>query len=375
MSFESHADRMMEQSRRKTNEQTTNYLESAAKLNIPALDDFADSPEHPDWQQDKKYVAYTESRFDEEHGYHAKALEHFIQFGIAQGQILSSPDNGSYLTEQVWVTRYDDIRNRLDTAATMHVFPEASPDGEEHEITFGFDLTTNPSPDVIRQKLLVGTNDPTAHLPAGFSQLKYYRDVNGIRGRQDCIPRYCIGIGSDSVDDLLDDTQIDRSGNIKIRNGAGNVPSFKILYEMSKQNELFEGPLYQKEDEGTLTDEEEQALRDMEALDGIYLRELDRIARQLPPWALRNCTDKNGKPDVEKVAHHFMDGEDRDETFASVIATTEDLMQRYENDISNHGSPDSDFLKKAGDRLRRTPAQKQQAYGHAAIAASRRAAS
>ena len=51
------------------------------------------------------------------------------------------------------------------------------------------------------------------------------------------------------------------------------------------------------------------------------------------------------------------------------------IMQRYENDISNHGSPDSDFLKKAGDRLRRTPAQKQQAYGHAAIAASRRAAS
>jgi hypothetical protein len=142
---------------------------------------------------------------------------------------------------------------------------------------------------------------------------------------------------------------------------------------MSKQNELFEGPLYQKEDEESLTEDEEQALHDMETLDGIYLRELDRIARQLPPWVLRDCTDKTGKPDVEKIAQKFMTGEDKDETFASVIATTEDLMQRYENDTSNHGSPDPDFLKKAGDRLRRSPAQRNQAFGHAAYVAGRRA--
>ena len=375
MSLESQADRAMEQSRRKRNEETANYLERSAAHNTPKLSDFNDSPEHAqEVADDERYVQHTESRFDEDPSYQAKGLEHFIQFGIAQGRLLNDPENNDYLTDQIWVTRYDDLRNRLDTAATVHVFPEASPDGEEHEITFGLDLTTNPSPDVIRRKLLVGTNDPNVDLPAGFSQIKYYRDADGFRSKRECIPRYCIGISSAGVDDLLDDITIDSSGNIRIRSqGAEAVPSFKILYEMSKQNELFESPLYQKEDSDALTPEEEQALRNMEILDNIYLKELERIAKLLPPWATTGAIDRNGKIDIQKIAENFMAGDERDETFTSVIATTEDLMQRYENDTSNYGSPDPDLLKKAGDRLRRTPAQRNQNFGHAAYVAGRRA--
>ncbi len=375
MSFENRFDRALEQQRRAENERKANFLESAAAHNTPELSDFADSTEHQqDLQADERYVQYTESRFDEDPSYHAKGLEHFIQFGIAQGRLINDPENNSYLSEPIWVTRYDDLRNRIDTAATIHVFPEASPDGEEHELSFGLDLTTNPSPDVIRRKLLVGSNDPSADYPAGFSRIKYYRDTDGFRSKRTCIPRYCIGISSTGVDDLLDDINIDRSGNIMIRNGAEAVPSFKILYEMSKQNELFETPLYQKEDAETLSDEEEQALRDMEILDNIYLKELTRISAKLPPWATSGCIGKDGKPDIEEIAQKFMSGEDQDETFTSVIATTEDLMQRYENDASDHGNPDPDFLKKAGDRLRKTPAQRNQSFGHAAYkAASRRA--
>jgi hypothetical protein len=92
MGFESRFDRALEQSRRRENEQTANKLDAAAELLTPKLSDFATSPDHSaDVEADERYVQGTESRFDQDPSYHAKGLEHFFQFGIGQGRLLSDP--------------------------------------------------------------------------------------------------------------------------------------------------------------------------------------------------------------------------------------------------------------------------------------------
>ena len=368
MGFESRFDRALEQSRRRENEQTVNKLDAAAELLTPKLSEFATSPDHSaDVEADERYVQGTESRFDQDPSYHAKGLEHFFQFGIGQGRLLSDPsENNLYETEQTWVTRFDDLRNRIDAAATVHVFKDGSPDHREHAITFGIDLTTNPDPSVIRRKILVGSNDPSVDFPVGFSQIKYYRDRNGFRGRRTCIPRYCIGMSSESTDDMLDGVSVS-GGQIHIKPGTEAVPAFKILYEMSKQNGLFETPLYRKDDDGTITEEEAQALADISILDGVYIRELSRIAKQLPAWAREGCEKSNGVIVIDKVAEKFMQGDERDETFATIVAVCQELSDRCDQ------SSDPDWLKKASERLRRPPAQANQRRGHAAYTVAYRA--
>ena len=363
MSFESRIDREMEQSRRRENERKTEQLSAAVDLLTPKLSDFADSPAHPDWQRDQAYVDRTEAHFNEEPGYHAKALEHIIQYGIAQGRILSDPTGESYQTAPIWTTRFDDISNRIDAAAT--VYPSESEDGSSESnsgITFGIDLTTNPDPDTIRRKILVGSNS-ARELPAGFSQIVYYRDPNGERSQRSYIPRYCIGLDSESVDSYLDGLTIDRNGVPHVRQGTDAVPSFKILYEMSRQNELFESPLYQKLDDGIATPDEQIALSRMEQLDNIYLQELDRIAKTLPEWLTKQCLTKSGTIDVPKVATYLSTGEDADQTFTNIIQTTESLLNEFASSSGEMGAPDADYLKKAGDRYRRQPYHRTQDLG------------
>ena len=324
MSFESSFDRQYEREQRRQNEQLTKQLEAAAARNTPDLDEFKGSPKHPNVERDKKYVEGTEKRFTEEAGYHAKGLELLIQYGIAQGRLLSDPTaESTYLTEPIWTTRYDDIKNRVDAAATVHAGPESNSAGEEAELTFGIDLTTNPDQSVIRQKLLVGSNDPNVDFPAGFTQIEYYKDANGEHDKKTFVPRYCIGISSDSVDDYLASVRTDRNGISQIPPGASLIPSFKILYEMSQQNALFENPLYDKVDNEEASEEEQQALHQMELLDNIYLKELDRLAKRLPQWANADCMTKAGTYDIDKIAKKFMTGDERDETFASIIETTQ----------------------------------------------------
>lgn len=360
MSFESSFDRQYEREQRRQNEQLTKRLEAAAARNTPDLDEFKGSPKHPNVERDKKYVEGTEKRFTEEAGYHAKGLELLIQYGIAQGRLLSDPTvESTYLTEPIWTTRYDDIKNRVDAAATVHAGPESNSAGEEAELTFGIDLTTNPDQSVIRQKLLVGSNDPNVDFPAGFTQIEYYKDANGEHDKKTFVPRYCIGISSDSVDDYLASVRTDRNGISQIPPGASLIPSFKILYEMSQQNALFENPLYDKVDNEEASEEEQQALHQMELLDNIYLKELDRLAKRLPQWANADCMTKAGTYDIDKIAKKFMTGDERDETFASIIETTQAIADEYADSDDGEGNPDTDYLKKAGDALRRRPRNSQ----------------
>ncbi len=370
MSFESRLNYELEQSRHRENEEKAKRLENASRINTPDLSSFASSAEHPHWQADQSYVENAETNFSTEHGYHAKALETLVQFGVSQGQLLNDPTGESYVTEPVWTTRYDDIRNRIDAAATVHLL-DTEEEETETELTFGLDLTTNPDPDVIRSKILIGSNNKS-DLPAGFSTIKYYQDIDGRQGVRTFVPRYCIGISRESVDDYLDNLTIDRNGVPHLRRGNEPVPSFKILYEMSHQNELFEGPLYQKLDDGTITEEEQAALHRMELLDNIYIKELSRIAKTLPAYLTSDCMDKQGHIDTDKVAQKFLSGEELDQTFASIISVTEQLTNGYAESDDGTGNPDPDYLKKAREACRLRQQRRTQDYGHKVVSIASR---
>ena len=128
---------------------------------------------------------------------------------------------------------------------------------------------------------------------------------------------------------------------------------------MSQQNALFENLLYDKLDNEEASEEEQQALHQMELLDNIYLKELDRLAKRLPQWANADCMTKAGTYDIDKIAKKFMTGDERDETFASIIETTQAIADEYADSDDGEGNPDTDYLKKAGDALRRRPRNSQ----------------
>jgi hypothetical protein len=116
---------------------------------------------------------------------------------------------------------------------------------------------------------------------------------------------------------------------------------------MAAQNELFETPLYAKEDDETITPEEEQCLRYIETLDQIYLDERQRIVDELKSENPNYWFFKFGD-DFDSIAKALTAGVDSepDETFANILAVTEELYQ----DASNPDDPDA--LKKAAERYK-----------------------
>lgn len=349
----------IEQNTRTENAAKTKQLEKIAAHNIPTLEDFRTPENSAQIDADTRYVEETERRFshDEESTYHAKAFEYIFQFNVSQGRWLNDPENDSYHTEAIVPTKYDDYRNRIDIAATVHIPGEQSDSGEDEDHTFGIDLTTSTDSETIRKKILYASNDPNFDGPVGFSQLKYYRDAAGHTGAKTLIPRYCIGVSRSSVDDILLGVEL-RGGQIQ-HQSRGPLQQFKILHEMAAQNELFEGPLYEKDDAGTISDEERAALSSIEQLDRIYLNERERIARLLPPWATNGAIDKKGHVDLDKIAQNII-FEDQDRTFETILRETERL--------SLDSLDDSSRLKQEADRYkRRHSGGTDKTLGHSAI--------
>ncbi len=349
----------IEQSTQRENAAKAKQLERAASHTTPALEDFRSQVDSREIASDTHYVEGTESRFgtDEESTYHAKAFEHIFQLNVTQGRWLNDPESDSYHAEAIPVTKFDDYRNRIDIASTVHIPGEQSDSGEDEEYTFGIDLTTSTDPNTIRKKILHASNDPNFDGPVGFSQLKYYRDSAGHIGQKTLIPRYCIGVSRSSVDDILLGTEL-RGGQIH-HQSRDYLQQFKILHEMSAQNELFETPLYAKDDAGTITEEESEALAAIEQLDRIYLTERERIAKLMPQWATSGAIDKKGHYDLQKIAQNIIE-QDGDRTFATILETTEMLA------LDSVDDPDA--LKAESEKYRRryTSATAHR-LGHSAI--------
>ena len=349
----------IEQNTRAENAAKAKQLESAAAHNVPTLEDFRTPENSRQIDADIRYVEGTERRFsqDEEATYHAKAFEHIFQLSVAQGRWLNDPENDSYRAEAIPPTKYDDFRNRIDVAATVHIPGEQSDSGEDEEYTFGIDLTTSTDAATIRKKILHASNDPNFDGPVGFSQLRYYRDSAGHTGSKALIPRYCIGVSRSSVDDVLLGTEL-RGGQIH-HQSRDYLQQFKILHEMSAQNELFETPLYAKADDGTITEEESEALAAIEQLDRIYLTERSRIAKLMPQWATSGAIDKKGHVDLKKIAENIIE-QDQDRTFTTILEETERLS------LDALDSPDR--LQQEADRYkRRQTGATAQALGHNAV--------
>ena len=351
--FNSSFDRSLERYRKEENTARAALLDKAAKRLAINPESFRTEENGREIDRDKHYVEGTKENFEESKDYHAKALEHIFQFGVAQGRWLNDSEGDNYRAEAVVPAEYDDFRNRIDLATT--VFTKG---GET--FTFGIDFTTNPTEEKIREKILHTTNDYSFDAPAGFSQLKYYVDSTGTKGKTGPIPRYCIGIDNASVDNILDRVNVTDKG--VFFGNISPITAFKILHEMAVQNELFEMPLYTKQDDETITPEEEALLRNIESLDGIYLKERERIKKQLPEWALR------GGDTFGAIAHTLSkvdDYNEGDETFANILKITEQLSQDTENDPSS--------LKEKADAYRPKPPIKEstaQALGKKAIKAA-----
>lgn len=355
---ESRIFREMEENTRRENEQKAQLFERAAAHNTPTFEDFRADENSRQINADERYVERTKERFNnEENSYHAKAFEHIFQLNVAQGRWLNNPEDDSYRAEAIPVTEYDDFRNRIDIASTVHIPGEHSDSGEDEEYTFGIDLTTSADEATIRKKILYASNDPDFDGPVGFSQLRYYRNHAGQIGKKPLIPRYCIGVNRDSVDDVLTNTNI-QNGHIRSRK-PDYLQQFKVLHEMAVQNELFEGPLYTKEDDGTISEEEEQALRGIEQLDRVYLDERERIAKLLPKWTTEGAIDKNGNFNLDRIAQNIITN-DEDRTFATILSVTERL--------SLDAFADPDQLKIEARRYgRRQSGETDRNLGHSAI--------
>lgn len=338
MSYEDYLDRKLEQERKKQNESTAESLKKLSERRAIKLESFRTEENSREINRDLRYVEGSKLNFDEDKSYEAKALESIFYFNVARGNWLSDIEGDSFTSEAVMPAEYDDIRNRIDIATTIHT--------TEGNRTFGIDVTTNPDEDVIRKKILFASNDPDFEAPAaGFGQLKYYADSTGPKGKLSPIPRYCIGINKESVNNILDSTSASERG---LHFGKLHpIEQFKILHEMAVQNELFETPLYAKEDDGTLTEEEEQCLRYIETLDTIYLVERERIVNELKAqksWALEFGDDFDS---IAKRLTTPSSDTEPDETFASILAVTEELYQE------SCDSEDPDELKKSADRYKR----------------------
>ena len=298
-------------------------------------------------ESDRRFVEKRRSSFEAgespEDAFRAKALEAVTVIRINQGAWFNDPADNTYFAEATPTNGDDDISNCSDVMVTLHT-TEDSPAQTEADLPFSIDVTTTNDPDKITSKLLVGTNDPGVSLPVGFTRLKYYKHPDGQIGNM-VMPRYCIGISSQSVDDILEmtDERPDKSFSF---GGSDLTTRFKILYEMSLQNQLFEGPLYYQEDSGTLSDEHEKLLRQMEQLDAVYVTELTKLAKRLPDFATRG-TDF----DLQKIALNLQKGQfgdDGDETFRMICEQTE----RITDAMFDSEEPDK-TLKQLADDARR----------------------
>ena len=298
-------------------------------------------------ESDKRFAEKRRSSFEAnespEDAFRAKALEALTVIRINQGAWFNDPANNTYTAEATATNDVDDIGNCTDVMVTVRT-SEESPAQVDADLPFGIDVTTTNDPDKITSKLLVSTNNPRINLPVGFTELKYYKNLKGEIGSM-VMPRYCIGIGSNHVDDILEMTDIDPDNRVTLR-GSDSTVRFKILYEMSLQNQLFEAPLYHQEDSETISDEHQKLLRQMEQLDAIYVTELTKLAKKLPEYAIRGTNY-----DLQKIALNLQRGQfgdDGDETFRMICEQTEAISSA----VFDSDEPD-EMLRQLSDDARK----------------------
>ena len=332
--FDDYHERMI----RRENQRKTELMERSVREHLePSLEDFDDSPVHQSTlESDKRYVARRQRSFESRKPYHALAIEHLIQFGIGRGSLLNDPKSRKYHAESIWPTRFDDISNRVDAAFFLHSPAEGNASRQDFDCPVALDITTSPDEKVIREKILLSSNDTELGYHVGFTDIRYCRDKSGERTHQTLVPKYCIGMDKTSVDNFLEHTNVPENGTPNYDRGTAALASFKIIYEISKQNELFVAPLAHKyENDEEMSDEEQMIMDRLDTVDAIYYAELQRLTKELPPYIklALGKPNEDGTYDIEQVAALFMKkgGDFEDKTFTAIVDTTEKLYQGFED--------------------------------------------
>ena len=331
--FDDYHERMV----RRENQRKTELMEQSVREHLePSLEDFDDSPAHQSFiEGDKRYVARRQRSLESRKPYQALAIEHLIQFGIGRGRLLSDPRDYRYYAEPIWPTRFDDISNRVDAAFFLHSLAEGNASHQDFNCPVALDITTSPDENVIREKILLSSNDTDLGYHVGFTDIRYCRDTAGERTHQTLVPKYCIGMDKTSVDNFLEHTTVPENGTPNYDRGTAALASFKIIYEISKQNELFIAPLAHKYNNDENISNEEQIIMDrLDTVDAIYYAELQRLTKELPPYIklALGKPEKDGSYDINKIAALFMKkgGDFEDKTFTAIVNTTEKLYQGFE---------------------------------------------
>lgn len=345
MGFQDRFFRDLERNSARKSEQTrTNFVNNAeAARNAAAVkpDDFRGEGIYTDEEIDhdntttallaKKYQKPLQERFI------ASALELVVERGIQQGRFFS-PQEGDTI-ESINTSKYDDYANRVDAAATIH-----RADGED--LTFALDLYSGTELEKALEKISVASHVDSKHRRtshpdfAGFTEISYYEDING-KARKINVPRYTIGMDKKSIFAAVD--EIGGSGNLFSTVGINEI-KFKMLYEMSKQNELYSSYLYDYEDSDAYTGSDaefEQRKSDMEELDSIYLRELESVKEKLGP--------AYAKLDYDQIAAEFRK---KDQVFDTIIRATKKIQAEKEKEEIDFDKPENlSKAKKTGARI------------------------
>ena len=336
-SFESRIDRKIDTERRKDNSKKVEAFNQLSQKFVPDLRKFrkeGDSAETRAWNTKiDSAVKYTEAvagRFEHTDAEpYAYFVENLVRRKVNNGFWLSNPEDHNYTARAIVPSAYDDYRNRFDMALSISIKGETSPTKQDEKLFFGFDLTTSTTPDIIRKKILHASNDPEFDAPLGFSQMEFLIEKGSTEPRKvGPIPRYCIGIGHHAIDRALDHTVL-TPGKISMPDPE-YLTQFKILDEMSAQNELYEMELYQKEDNGTITPEESQLLDNISTIDYVFIKERERIAGKLPPYITQSAKKPNGGYDIKKITQSILE-KDEDKTYATILKTTREIVDDFDD--------------------------------------------
>ena len=337
-SFESRINRKIDSERRKDNGKKVEAFNQLSAKFVPDLRQFrkeGDSEETRAWNAKiDSAVKYTEaaaSRFEHTNAEpYAHFVENLVRRKVNNGFWLSNPEDHTYTARAIVPSTYDDYRNRFDMALSVNIKGEASPTKQDEKLFFGFDLTTSTTPDIIRKKILHASNDPEFDAPLGFSQMEFLIEKDSTEPRKvGPIPRYCIGIGHHAINHALDHTVL-MPGKISMPDPE-YLQQFKILDEMSAQNELYEMELYQKEDDGSITPEESQLLKNISLIDHVFIKERERIAGKLPPYITEGAKKPNGKYDIARITKNIVE-KDQDKTYITILETAHKIVDDFDDD-------------------------------------------
>ena len=320
-----------EEARRAENKRKTEALEKIVKENFrPTIDDFSNSPIHRRFiRKDKEYVARNQRNFEysksADDQYHPKAIEYLVQFSINNGNLFYDEENESYTADSIWPTEFDDYSNRVDAAFFLR--------SSDFKCPVAFDITTKPDESGVREKILISSNDKNLGYPVGLTDIRYCRDEDGDLSWQTHVPKYCVGVDKRTIDDTLERSSVPEFGDLKIDKEQTALISFKILYEMSAQNQLFITPLMDEYSNGggELTKEENQDFDNLGTIGLITQQELRRLTKELPSdiQLALGPADENGEYDPDKVANLFIDHDSafRDKTFSTIIKVTQSIQK------------------------------------------------